>query len=365
MATTVRNTGRRLTDRLRSDCTRFEFDQLVRLMLIEARQLHGSASVDRSLRFCADLSAGFPAHEVTHARDIEHPSVAPVEIATSNFVLAGTLGALPEPYTDWLRNRVRDGDRAMADFLDVFNNRLNALRFMVRAEYHPALLQLNPEDAPLGGYLASAGGLATAMPSGLPRRAWTTVAGLLANPRRSAVVIERVLSHFLGAKVALQPLRGRYRFLGVQAQTRLGSRTHRLGRGANLGTKAWDAAAAIQLDIGPLTMARYLELLPPLLPRTTPASDARVDEPEPGTSTRMTHKVLRSTIPALVDRSIDSHFHLILRADAKRPDKLSGMRLGYTTWLQGAGAVRSQSLKGARFLVAGLEPRPQPQGAGA
>jgi type VI secretion system protein ImpH len=262
-----------------------------------------------------------------------------VTVATPDYVVAGYLGPLPEAYTDWLQNRVRDGDRVMADFFDLFNHRFNALRFEARARNRPMLANLGPDEvrrneshrdelsyseqvAALAGLAAP--GLLEQLPS--PRRAWLGIAGLLANRRRSAPVLTAVLSRYLGAKVLLRQLAGAWRAIVPADRTTLGRANSRLGTHTVLGSRLWEQHARIELEIGPLSYARFCELLPK----------------------GSFHESFAKILHLLTDRLADCRIRLRLEpAEAPEP-KVGALRLGQTAWL---GRPKSSGVYEAVFTV--------------
>lgn len=328
MATDGWRSGRALSERVRKDCAGFDFFQLVRLLLRERGAR--AERFERELRFRAELSSAFPGHEVT--RVLDRGARAPLALSTPDYVVAGYLGPLPEPYTDWLQNRVRDGDRVMADFLDLFNHRFSALRFEMRARNRPLLANSAPGEAEQGEQLAACAGLAAPglieqLPQ--PRRAWLGVAGLLADRRKSAPALVAVLSAYLGTKIALRQLAGAWRAFAPAERNALGRAGSRLGTEMVLGAKVWDQQAGVELQIGPLGYARFRELLP-----GAAAHAAFV-------------KVLR----LLLDRLIDCRVRLRLDPKEAPPPRLGALRLGWTGWLGRPGAA---GVHEATFTVSGF-----------
>lgn len=325
MATAGWRSGRPLTESLRTQCAGFDFFQLVRLLLHERGAK--AERFERALRFKADLSSAFPGHEVTRVTD--RGTRAPLALSTADYVVAGNLGPLPEPYTDWLQNRVRDGDRVMADFLDLFNHRFNALRFEARARSRPMLANQGPDEARYGEQVAALAGLAAPglleqLPG--PRRAWLGIAGLLADRRRSAPVLTAVLSAYLGAKVLLRQLVGAWRAIAPADRSALGRTNSRLGAQTVLGARLWEQQAGVEIEIGPLGYRRFCELLP-----GGPA-----------------HEALAKVLRLLVDRLADCRIRLRLDSNEAPEPRLRALRLGQTAWL---GKPKASGVYEAAFTV--------------
>jgi len=259
--------GRRPTDpvsaHLATRLTRTDFFQAVRLLL--ARPGGRAWDLDSRVRFSADLSHAFPGHELS-GLDVEagEPGKPPLcRVRTPNYCVAGGLGPLPEAYSDWLREQERAGNPAATRFLDLFNHRLNALRYRLKESRACALNNLAPARSLLGTRLAALVGIGEAVP-GLPMRSWLGIASLLADSRKSAAGLTRVLSRYLDAPVRLTPLIGAWRDIEAGDRMALGRHNHALGQLSVLGSRIWDQTARVRLAIGPLDHAQFRRLLPPL-----------------------------------------------------------------------------------------------------
>lgn len=106
-------------------------------------------------------------------------------------------------------------------------------------------------------------GAPTAPP--VPLRPLLRYAGILANPIRSMASLETMLSDAFGVRVRGEEDIGRWLPVEPRYQTKigaLGGQNCRLGEDTMLGTRAWDASAAIGLTIGPLTVAQFRDFEP-------------------------------------------------------------------------------------------------------
>lgn len=314
MAAPGRRSDRPLSAQLRSDPAGFDFYQLVRLLRREGAGRGGPPPLGRAVRFRSDLSLVFPAHEVTGVAD---RGDRPVVVTTPDYGVAGYLGPLPESFTELAQTRRADGDGVMADFLDIFSHRINALRYEIKARAHAVLDEEPPERTAQAERLAAIIGLlepdlASQLP--LPKRALLGLAGLLANRRRSAVAVEQVLRAYLGAKVNIVQFQGAWQRLAARDQTQLAKQNSRLGRDAVLGRRTWDQSARIEVQIGPLPLARFRELLP---------GGAR-------------HAALVAMLRFLTDRTVDCRVRLQLDGDppaGQLTSEANGIRLAQIAWL--------------------------------
>jgi type VI secretion system protein ImpH len=190
-----------------------------------------------------------------------------VRVETRVLGLAGGGGPLPDWVTELMALRAPRGDRAMRDFLDLFNHRLLSLLYRVRDKARVGFGYRPPETTPAARYLLSligmgTGGLAERM--AVPDRLLLSYAGLLAGTTRSVGALERLLSHALAVPVKVSPLTGRWLHLPEQELTRLGrgGAHNRLGGGAMLGGRVWDVESCFTLVVGPLGWAQVQDFLP-------------------------------------------------------------------------------------------------------
>jgi type VI secretion system protein ImpH len=322
----------------------FELGRIDVFQLVRLLRWPGLRGRRAEVRFAASLDAGFPGREVNELA-IDRGSGKP-SLRTSNFCLAGTLGPLPEPFTEWLREQARRGDTAAAGFLAIFDQRLHVLRHDLKARQVLELNSSTPPDSPFGHYLAALAGLGSASLSrqvDLPPRAWLALAGILGNPRRGAHTIGKVLALLLRAHVNVEQCVGAWCPIEPPDRCLLGRANHRLGRNIALGRRLWDQHARVRVTIAGLSYQRARALLPP--------EPARKASPE--------HRHLCALLRLLLDRQYDCEVLLgIDRAQVPpalleaRPDRerYAGLRLGQTAW-----ARRAPPAPFAPFLVPAYE----------
>lgn len=338
MATHGWRSPRALSAQIFSDFASFNYYQLLRLLrrwLAQNPDAHAeppraalglagqgdaqAEACDRRLRISADLSAGFAVAEVTalepNGRD------GSLRLSSPNFCVSGAAGPLPAPYLDWLQSQLRNGQRAMADFIDLFSRRVHLMRWRIKSRLHPGLHDRDPDQCDYAEYLAAIIGLSDpgvleALP--LPRRALLALAGLLADGRRSQPALCQALSVFLDAPVRMDALTGRWLRLSDDSVNVLGRTNSRLGRDLSLGRRIFDPQAAVTLHVGPLPFARVQALLPG-------ARD---------------HGLLRGLLRLLGERRFDVCMVLHLDGAGIPPAQLGGARLGWTAGIDGGRAVR-------------------------
>ncbi len=136
---------------------------------------------------------------------------------------------------------------------------------------------------------------------------------------RPAVALEAILSDYFDVPVAVEPFVGVWRSLEETDQCFLTQSTESdtLGWGAVIGDEVWDVQSRIRLRIGPLTAARYAELLP----------------------SGSAWNALGSLTKAFCGTELESEVELILRREEVPecclgdPDG-DGPALGWTTWIK-------------------------------
>lgn len=312
---------------LRREPHRFEFFQAVRLLELEA-SLNGErsaigydASPEReALRIRASVSLGFPCAPLSSASTDEGGAT---ELRQSALGLVGSLGVMPQHYTELVLKRTQQKDFALRDFLDLFHLRSAAFFYRAWRKYRFAF-EFEHARRSAGGdddftrTLRALVGLGTA---GLGRDEapeWLYFSGLFADPRRSQAGLTSMLSDVLGVPVSVEQFVGRWLALEPEQYSRLssspppGDDSSRLGQGFVLGTRVWDAQTAIRARVGPLQRADFVSLLPGS-PRL-----ARVEE------------LVRDYLNA----DISCELELLLAPGEALPARLGGLaRLGRDTFL--------------------------------
>ena len=324
MAATGRRADSALTERLFLEPHRFGFFQAVRLLELFAPRRtavgNDGPPATEAVRFCAEHSFAFPASEVL---DLEaHDDDAPARMIVRHMGLTGPMGTLPRVYTALVLERLRQRDRTLADFLDLFNHRLVSLFYRAWAKYRPHLRVTEDRRDTLSTYLFSFFGLGT---HGLRRRiavddrALLFYTGLLAQRPRSAVGLCALLGDYFGdVPVRVDQFVGQWLHLDPEGLTSLRpfGGNNRLGVDAVLGSRVWHTQSRFRVRLGAMTYPRFCAFLPP------------------GVASREVLALTRF----FVGLELDFEFRLVLRADAIPPCQLGSVgplatRLGWSTWL--------------------------------
>ncbi len=310
------------------------FCELVRALVpvrVDSKE-GGLDELEKRLRFTADVGYGNPGREVVRFARGDGLTT----ITVNRFVLAGLFGPLPEPYQELAARRLADGDGATAAFLDVFNHRINLLRFWALTRNQPGLSALAPNQtflvrlvtALVDGSLPGPDGAAAAA-HGLSPQCIVALAPLLRHPHRSISVLEAALRHVLRREIRVFPFVGGWIPRRPETYSLLGKSGNRLGKTSVLGTRVWDSGKGIELRIACATPNAFEAILP-----------GGAD-----------HTKLRRVVLWLTERRFDVHVVCEPPSTAPWP-KLGtgeeGRRLGYTARLVPRG---SASREPARFTI--------------
>lgn len=349
MARAGRHQTTALIDELFENPRGFDFFQAVRLLECSAAGEQGSsagvgddhAPQAEAVRFRTRPSLTFAVTEVADLRQRAPPSE--MEVAFLGFV--GTVGVLPQHYTELLIERLHLKDSTLRDFLDLFHHRL--LSFFYRAwckyrfpiAFERAAREHGREDAFTGALYSLVG---TGTPS-LRRRlaigdvALAYQAGHFARAVRTAVDLEDLLSDLFGVPVLVEQFVGRWLALPPTERCRLprqretGDVRVQLGAGATLGSRTWDVQSKIRIHVGPLGLAQLEHLAPD----------------GPG------HRAFLSIVHTYIGIETDFDLCLELREGESPGVRLVGgepaSRLGRNTWLENRMPVRAR--RTARFAL--------------
>jgi type VI secretion system protein ImpH len=337
--------------------TRYNVFQLLRLH----KRQPGAAPI----RYRADLSAAFPGREFSGMRwSPGQDGQGTLYVTTPNYCIGGTLGPLPEPYTEWLRDEREKRRYGPADFIDLYNHRLNQLRFALKEDLLPELSPAPPQRCDHAQRLAALMGLGSPLlvrQIKMPPRAWLALAALLGDGRRSAADVERALTLVLDTPVRLRQMVGAWRPIEAEDRPPLGGAKAGLGRRTVLGRQVWDQQARVRITIGGWDYARACATLPP----------------QRGAAPGRRYKHLRDLLWLLLDRQCDVEVRLQVAADGVPASRLTarpyrepvwperepaepdparywGLRLGQTAWLRPRDGAGNHAE--ARFLLPAFPP---------
>jgi type VI secretion system protein ImpH len=306
-----------LAELLWTEPFRFEFFAALRVLAKVAEERGPNADDAQSpldrIRFRAHQSLSFPASEIW---DVSRPAGERLAEMTVAFLgLTGPMGALPRPYTEHMLQRVRKGDHAFRDFLDLFNHRLTHLFAQAAAKYRfyytyesaaarervrerqgseklrGFLLGERPRLDLFSQILLDIGGLGTPLlrykdsvrnqPDprlDIPDTVLRYFSGHLAQQHRTAISLGHLLSELFGVRAEILPLIGQWLQLPAEYQTCLKRRDlgafasgrpssgscsdPRLGHNTVVGSRVFEVQGRFRVRLGPLKFEQFQHFLP-------------------------------------------------------------------------------------------------------
>ena len=259
-----------------------------------------------------------------------------VRLVTPVAGLVGPLGPLPPAYTSLAARDRRQGEGAMAAFLDAISARLALLYADVSEKYDLArLLRWKPKGRDrVTNALHAVAGLAhegTERLRPLPEEETLRHAGILGRRVRTAQGLRAILAAELALPVRIEQFHLRWRRLPKTELTRAGG-SARLGRAAAAGARAPDLAGQVRIRVGPVRYPDFLSL---------GEGRARLDR---------LRRLARFHLPAAIDFDVQV---VLDRRDIPRT-QLGGAgpaaQLGWNVWARTAPAQRdvSEAVLGSR-----------------
>jgi len=300
---------------------RFGFFQAVRLLEAVRPDLPrvgtGLRLRDDPVRFAQAPSLAFAS--ATLARFLPGSRGAAPTLRVRFFGLFGPNGPLPLHLSEFVRERARrmPADRAPLRFLDMFHHRMLSLLYRAWAEARPTVNLHRAAEDPFSRWVGAIAGYGQASLRGrdsVPDGARLAAAGLLGRSVRGADGLERLLADFFRVRVVVHQWQPHWMRLPAELRSRIGARSAgaALGRGALLGSRAWDCQSCFRIEIGPLTIARYQRFLPG------------------GTSLRR----LRDWVFGYIGHELSCELQLVLRGQDVPALRLGGAAaLGLSSWL--------------------------------
>lgn len=257
---------------LEQDPYSVQFFQAVRLLerLYPERNPVGLfvAPSSEVVRFSSLPTLSFPASEIAGLEMANESSPARMRV---NFMgLSAAVGALPDPYTEFLLERAKAKDPAPAEFFDLFNHRIISLfhRGWQKYRFYIAYERSGAGDDGISRILLHLIGLGS---NGLTHRmeiedeACLYYSSLIAQRRPTAEGLKQLLEDYFGVPVRVEQFTGTWNRLPPANQTVLrdsGAFCEQLGMGTIVGDEIWDQHGTVTLRLGPMNFATYLEFLP-------------------------------------------------------------------------------------------------------
>ncbi|SEG46390.1 type VI secretion system protein ImpH [Bryocella elongata] len=247
----------------------FEFFQAVRLLQLmhPAQKPVGyfHSPNHEVLRFSSVSTLAFPPSQLATVEKDEHGQY---HMRVHFMGLTATISVMPDAYVEHMLRIQREGDKATAEFFDIFNHRLISLfyRGWEKYRFYIGLESGRPDS--LSPRLYDLLGLGTEGQRNrgvLPDEAYLSYAGLLARHVRSAESLRQILEDYFEVQVAVHQFAGTWRRLPEQDRSELngtGQDSELLGVGTIIGEEVWDHHGRIRVTLGPMEFDRYVKFLP-------------------------------------------------------------------------------------------------------
>jgi type VI secretion system protein ImpH len=267
---------------LLEESPRFDFFQAVRLLEMlspEAISIGESPEwYKESIHFSSNVSLAFPPEAI---QEIVYFEKERQPLMVVNFMgLAGVLGPMPIPYTEILLERLRKGDTAWRNFLDMFNHRLISLAYRARTMFDisndvvttsPNRVYYNPlkrkkgnpptskptyfraEDVRLAQNVFSLAGLASPHIRSLhhtDNSSYLQYGSLFSQQIRSVQGLVHLVSSHFGLKVRVEEFQGEWLPIDQDQRTVIGrgGMNTRLSSEAVAGKKIWNQHSAFTVE---------------------------------------------------------------------------------------------------------------------
>jgi type VI secretion system protein ImpH len=273
-----------------------------------------------AVRFCAHQALPFPASQI---QDLRWEDGAPPRMVINFMGLTGPVGVLPLRYTEFVIERLRNKDRTLAEFLDIFNHRMVSFFYRAWEKYRFPLDYQRRQADVFTRQLNALIGIGTPHLEGRQEVSDDSLrfyTGLLALKPRSAAALRDILMDYFEVEAEVEQFIGSWYPLGVSDQCCFEdgvSMSEQLGLGTVVGDAIWDQSAKVRVRLGPLTRAQYESFLP--------GGEA--------------HKPLESLLRFFVNNALDFEVQLVLRREdvpacTLGEEEVGAPRLGWVTWMK-------------------------------
>lgn len=254
----------------------FGFFQAVRLLAQinpQGKAVGGEAMSSREIaRFCAHLAMSFPPgpiHRIERAPD----GAGPATMWVTFMGLTGPEGVLPWHYTELLIALQSEKDNALAAFLDLFNHRLISLFYRAWEKHHFVIgfehsARAGDKDDRFTQYLFDLIGMGTpglrGRLGGVRDHALLRYAGLIAQRPHSASALRGILRDYFDLPIEVEQFRGKWFPLEESSLSYLQQEGlhNQLGVGAIAGDAVWNQQARFRIQVGPISLERFMDFLP-------------------------------------------------------------------------------------------------------
>lgn len=297
MASARWRTSAAVTEQLQREPHRFDFFQAVRLLERAAQILAqdqrpfaqvpvamGAPPNRESIRFRANASLAFRGTDIdrveiadTISQDAEEAPKQQWQVRVNIFGLFGSNGILPFHMSELVIKRLRQKDRALAEFLDILNHRSTSLYFQSWHKYRlPVAFERSRTDGKhqrdlFSQVLASLIGLGTGQLENrlpLPDEALLGYGAHLSRGTPSAPTLARILQHYFELPITVEQFIPQWQTLPEDMRSRLPGceqpqgQNNVLGMNVILGRRCWDVQSKFRIRIAELDYDQFVAISP-------------------------------------------------------------------------------------------------------
>lgn len=294
-----------LVQQLRTRPQRFDFFQAVRLLEVisKTERARDESFADQPVaemapphkelvRFVASQSLSFAASDVTRLKireqeDVDDPDSRHQWLMEISFMgLTGSQGVMPQHMSETVLRELKDKNRGIRDFVDIFHHRTISLFYRAWQKYQlpvhferhmsQRLRQEGQREHKSNDLyslaMKSLVGLGT---SGVQNRSALSdniaagMAGLLGRQVSSASALKSAIRHHFGLNAEIEQFVGDWYQVPVDLRTQLPGRCNRhkgvnnvLGMNAVLGEQSYQIQSRFRVLLEPMSYQHYMDFLP-------------------------------------------------------------------------------------------------------
>jgi len=300
------------------------------------------------VRFSSNPSLAFPENDIESITKQHTPQGNQYWKVLTNFIaLTGSMGILPFHYSELLLRRLKQRDKAIARYFDLFNHRITSLFYQASIKYRLPLKyeneHLHSEKKLVGSSydnhtfallsLIGLGGDHLSARHSIRDESLIFYSGLLSQQIRTASGLKQLISDYFSVNVSIEEFVGQWQDLIDDVRTRMPYDGHPhgqnscLGRSSMLGRRGWFAQGKVRISIGPLTQHQHQQFAPG------------------GNSMKALNELVRLYLG--MEREYEFEM-LVNRKDISDRVSLSKEAppiMGWSTWLSGENSEQTQANK--------------------
>lgn len=196
-----------------------------------------------------------------------HVSEGKPVIEVNFWNIAGPHGALPSPLSEKVDERMREGDFALKEFLDIFNHRLLSIYYCVAQKHSFVLSPKSSIQTTAGHMMCAVAGVDPEKEgySNVSTAALARYSGIIWQRPRSAAGLEQILSDYFQVPIHIEQFVGSWVDINRRQRSFMGikrGRNHKLGRTTFLGKRFWQSNHHFVVNVGPLTSEQFHLFIP-------------------------------------------------------------------------------------------------------